>query len=177
MLTVTPRGLLKHAHGVKKHGFLRLGGVVRCQGANCQYQDQVREIWRLVPGTWSPWNLASGAWSQVPRLGCQDPGARSQAPRCQSQVLGVRCKVPGTRYQRWQGTRCLAPSAWHLAPLNFGGQKRSELPLAPGGGSKCQRTTRFVPPAEKHEIGGPLKNDTCGVRTHALADWRLEPAP
>ena len=22
-----------------------------------------------------------------------------------------------------------------------------------------------------------LKNDSCGVRTHALADWRLKPAP
>ena len=22
-----------------------------------------------------------------------------------------------------------------------------------------------------------VKNDSCGVRTHALADWRLKPAP
>ena len=31
------------------------------------------------------------------------------------------------------------------------------------------RIARVFVPQQKH--------DTCGVRTHALADWRLEPAP
>ena len=33
---------------------------------------------------------------------------------------------------------------------------------------KKQRCTQREPPA---------KNDSCGVRTHALTDWRLKPAP
>ena len=30
--------------------------------------------------------------------------------------------------------------------------------------------------ALQSKLGG-LANDSCGVRTHALADWRLKPAP
>ena len=29
----------------------------------------------------------------------------------------------------------------------------------------------------RRQARGPVKSDSCGVRTHALTDWRLEPAP
>ena len=30
---------------------------------------------------------------------------------------------------------------------------------------------------KRREILSVAKSDSCGVRTHALADWRLKPAP
>jgi hypothetical protein len=41
----------------------------------------------------------------------------------------------------------------------------------------CRRFSSWLGFSNALCIAPPLNVDSCGVRTHALADWRLEPAP
>ena len=90
---------------------------------------------------------------------------------------------------------CLSPTpsqAWAMQPGCASARRRARSAQSPSGGRGCRVpfrkgvrvcvsgsacSARCASCRVKRRGRQAMKNDTCGVRTHALSEWRLEPPP
>ena len=63
-------------------------------------------------------------------------------------------------------------------PREAAARGRQDLACAHGVRARRPAAHRCIPHTQLRRSGAsPPESDSCGVRTHALADWRLKPAP
>ena len=109
-------------------------------------------------------------WSKALAQGASPQGRGFEPHSChciaRGLLFGLRSSEPMGHTDRAHGVVVSHPLSMREALGSIPSVSKFDLGIfvAFGKPHACQYTALFV-------------NDSCGVRTHALADWRLEPAP
>ena len=80
---------------------------------------------------------------------------------------------------RFLSTSCaLPPALWHADPAFPALRQDCERASGAAMPVECAPTVECCGAVSVgHELPAGHRSDSCGVRTHALTDWRLKPAP
>ena len=94
-----------------------------------------------------------------------------------SAKLWMRVPESSTSSTQLDGAR--AQHDWHTTggPGGTGGEPWRNAEWAQHRNLRADWVARVISPAYGHCHRGARNTDGCGVRTHALTDWRLKPVP